>query len=194
MSNEPPTRTGTSVQLVHRGTVPVTHIEGRNIPIGIGSGEILRGEPVSSPTAGAANKVGTVENGVTPRKKYHWAFMHGISKLSEAKRTWSRIRQKRNIKGDEWLQLRLLQGVRRYRAKFPEKARARDIARNAIRRGEIIRPDHCQNCNKPCSPDAHHEDYSKPLEVIFLCDECHGKTRLRSNRNKHRRLTFTKSI
>jgi hypothetical protein len=56
----------------------------------------------------------------------------------------------------------------------PEKARAHCILNNAIRRGEGVRPDHCAipGCSNP-DPEGHHEDYSKPLDVVWLCRSCH---------------------
>jgi hypothetical protein len=54
----------------------------------------------------------------------------------------------------------------------PEKEKAWSITKNAIRLGKITRiPCACGNPNS----EAHHEDYSKPLEVIFLCASCHQK-------------------
>lgn len=44
---------------------------------------------------------------------------------------------------------------------------------NALRRGHITRPSSCENCKKTCKPQAHHEDYSKKLEVKWLCRGCH---------------------
>jgi hypothetical protein len=55
--------------------------------------------------------------------------------------------------------------------------RADDSAQNkletAIKRGEIIRPDRCETCGAPCKPDAHHPDYGRPLDVMWLCQRCH---------------------
>jgi hypothetical protein len=43
----------------------------------------------------------------------------------------------------------------------------------ALTRGKLQRPDHCSKCFKECVPEAHHEDYNKPLEVTWLCADCH---------------------
>lgn len=43
----------------------------------------------------------------------------------------------------------------------------------AIRRGLLIRPATCSTCGKQCKPEAHHDDYSKPLVVRWLCRSCH---------------------
>jgi hypothetical protein len=52
---------------------------------------------------------------------------------------------------------------------------ARYQASNAIKLKKIIPPAVCQDCNKKGGVEAHHEDYTKPLEVVFLCKKCHGK-------------------
>jgi len=33
----------------------------------------------------------------------------------------------------------------------------------------------CEICNKNNAVEKHHQDYNKPLEVKFLCVECHNK-------------------
>lgn len=58
---------------------------------------------------------------------------------------------------------------------FPEIVNAHRLVRNAIRRKEIFRPSQCSKCLKECKAEAHHEDYMKPLDIIWLCRSCHGK-------------------
>ena len=65
---------------------------------------------------------------------------------------------------------------RKYRERNPLKAKARSLVRTALRNGSLIRPDKCLNCSKECIPEAHHYDYSKPLEVEWLCKQCHENT------------------
>lgn len=60
-----------------------------------------------------------------------------------------------------------------YRIRHPEKFAAGKAIRQAVRRGQIIKPDHCENCGLICNPEGHHHDYSKKLEVIWLCRGCH---------------------
>ncbi len=58
----------------------------------------------------------------------------------------------------------------RHRAKNPEKYRARTAVGNALRDGKIERmPCECGETKV----QAHHHDYSKPLEVTWLCVKCH---------------------
>lgn len=55
--------------------------------------------------------------------------------------------------------------------RFPGKNTARDITRYAIRRGLITKTP-CEICGA-LEVEAHHSDYTKPLEVIFLCKKHH---------------------
>jgi hypothetical protein len=59
----------------------------------------------------------------------------------------------------------------------PTKFRAREAVHNALKRGRLVRPDACVRCGRPSRKiHGHHEDYSKPLDVTWLCPRCH-KTR-----------------
>lgn len=46
----------------------------------------------------------------------------------------------------------------------------------AVRAGVLKKPDHCQGCGRSASETrigAHHYDYTKPLDVIWVCAACH---------------------
>lgn len=58
--------------------------------------------------------------------------------------------------------------------KDPIKEQARRYVYNAIRDGKLARPDRCSNCGCSCEPHGHHDDYSKPLDVRWLCVPCHA--------------------
>lgn len=59
----------------------------------------------------------------------------------------------------------------RQRKKFPEKVRARTAVRGALIAGRLLRSP-CQRCGAS-KAHAHHHDYSKPLDVEWLCPSCH---------------------
>jgi hypothetical protein len=64
---------------------------------------------------------------------------------------------------------------RNYRKNHSEKAKAQSLFNEAVRAGKIIKPDYCWLCDKKCELEAHHFDYSKPYDVIWVCSECHHK-------------------
>lgn len=62
----------------------------------------------------------------------------------------------------------------RYAARYPEKIRARTAVTLAIKRGELTRPTECPKCGIKCTPEASHHDYSRPLDIEWLCRRCHA--------------------
>jgi len=62
-----------------------------------------------------------------------------------------------------------------YRKRYPERARAAWTIGNSYKARKIIRPGKCSRCERERQIEAHHEDYSKPLDVIFLCTRCHRR-------------------
>lgn len=56
---------------------------------------------------------------------------------------------------------------------YPEKLKAHRTLNNAIRDGKITRPSICEVCFEEGLIDGHHEDYSKPFDVDWLCKKCH---------------------
>jgi len=66
------------------------------------------------------------------------------------------------------------------RAEFLQKqddSKARNSVNVAILSGKLNRPETCQKCGKPqtngCAMEAHHPDYSQPMDVVWLCTSCH---------------------
>ena len=55
------------------------------------------------------------------------------------------------------------------------KASARSKLNYAVSAGKIIKPDHCEECATVVSDvEAHHNDHGEPLNVIWLCIDCHS--------------------
>ena len=59
----------------------------------------------------------------------------------------------------------------------PHKIKAHKDANNAVLSGKIQKLSICQSCGASGDIEMHHEDYSRPLDVVWLCVKCHGKTR-----------------
>lgn len=60
---------------------------------------------------------------------------------------------------------------RSYRDRYPHKRAAHIAVGNAIRQGRLVKQP-CEVCGDS-NVDAHHDDYSKPLEVRWLCRKHH---------------------
>jgi hypothetical protein len=43
----------------------------------------------------------------------------------------------------------------------------------AGRVGKISKPPHCSLCGRQGKIEGHHEDYRKPMEVVWVCRKCH---------------------
>lgn len=70
--------------------------------------------------------------------------------------------------------------VARYRAaslaRNATQLRANKTLQRAVRTGKIVKPSHCSRCQNPTERwrlHGHHEDYSQPLVVTWLCHRCH---------------------
>ncbi len=57
--------------------------------------------------------------------------------------------------------------------RYPERIQARQRVSGAIRSGKLVRAKTCEMCGCETMTEAHHADYSKPLDVTWLCRPCH---------------------
>lgn len=63
--------------------------------------------------------------------------------------------------------------ARKWKLNNPDKFRAKNLIRESVKAGRIIRPLNCSECGTTCKTQAHHDDYTKPYGVRFLCHKCH---------------------
>jgi hypothetical protein len=63
---------------------------------------------------------------------------------------------------------------KRWRKKYPDGYRAHCVANNAIRDGKLQRQP-CQVCGTFENVHKHHRNYTRPLDVTFLCAKCHHR-------------------
>ena len=63
---------------------------------------------------------------------------------------------------------------RRWREEHPEAYRAQNKVNNALRDGKLVKGP-CAICGTTKHVHGHHRDYSKPLEVTWLCAKCHHR-------------------
>lgn len=57
------------------------------------------------------------------------------------------------------------------KARYSEKTKARSKVAIAVRAGKLVRQP-CEICREP-NAQAHHEDYSRPFDVRWLCQSHH---------------------
>lgn len=74
--------------------------------------------------------------------------------------------------------------TRQYRLKYPERARAHSIVNYHIRVGNLV-PKPCEVCGE-LEVQAHHDNYSEPLNVRWLCFG-HHRALHRQSVHKHDR-------
>lgn len=93
---------------------------------------------------------------------------------AECRRQQRRESYHRNIEKERsWSRQKYLKDPDYYKKVVsPEKEKARKKLRNLIARGKITRLP-CVVCGEE-KTHGHHEDYSKPLEVIWLCVNHHA--------------------
>ena len=72
------------------------------------------------------------------------------------------------------------------RLKYPEKRRAHDAVYRATKRGDLVRPNVCEHCDASVFTEASHTDYSKQLDVEWLCKSCHW---VKDNTTKKENIT-----
>ena len=81
----------------------------------------------------------------------------------DSRRTYFRARNTTPERRAAWVR-----DDRRRRERSPDKNRARELVRAAVRAGKLERLS-CEFCGETRGVHAHHEDYSKPLDVWWLC-------------------------
>ena len=64
---------------------------------------------------------------------------------------------------------------KRYAERFPIRAFARHSVGNAVRDKRLVKAKFCSECGSDNKIEGHHDDYTKPLEVRWLCEQCHKK-------------------
>ena len=103
------------------------------------------------------------------------------AKLTECKEcTKARVRANRRSKIEYYRAYDRKRGCRvkpeyatEWEANFPNKRKAITAVGNAVRDGKLDKPVLCQYCGTYGKLHGHHCDYSKPLDVQWLCVPCH---------------------
>lgn len=66
--------------------------------------------------------------------------------------------------------------IMEWKRQNPEKVAAHRMVASALKGGRLKNPGKCSICGKITEYlDAHHDDYSKPLDIVWLCISCHRR-------------------
>ena len=110
--------------------------------------------------------------------------MKAIDSASYLRHRQSKVEGKRAYRKTEAGRLTQMRGDAVRAKRHPEKGRARHLLGSQLRNGNMARDTVCLCCGRRdpngVALHAHHMDYSKPLEVMWLREDCH--------RLLHRRL------
>ena len=68
-----------------------------------------------------------------------------------------------------------IKSSKKWKKENSSKVLAHQAIERAVKRGDIIPKKNCEICNSKFKIEAHHPDYRKRLEVIWLCKICHEK-------------------
>lgn len=85
--------------------------------------------------------------------------------------TTKRMKRYRNTEEGRKIVYRAL---KKSEARYPLRRRARSYLNGYISQGLVKKPKKCENCLRKKSLQGHHEDYTKPLIVKWLCRGCHA--------------------
>jgi len=107
------------------------------------------------------------------RGKELYDFGGGKATKANYDKTEKAKEAKANYKQTENGRKASLRATEKYNAKNPLKRKAQGMISSHIQSGKII-PRPCGVCGE-VKTDAHHSDYSKPLEVMWLCRKDHKK-------------------
>jgi hypothetical protein len=66
-----------------------------------------------------------------------------------------------------------LEANQEWQENHPKATKAHWLVRSAIKSGKLIKPTKCTGCGRETRLSGHHNDYSKSLEVEWLCSSCH---------------------
>lgn len=105
-----------------------------------------------------------------------------INKYNEENRDYVN-EQQRQYRDENREYLNEQQRQYRQNSKVKRKMQVNNITNNAIRTGELIRPDACPQCGANDSTiEAHHWSYEvgDELDVLWLCRKCHAALHVRN--------------
>jgi superfamily II helicase len=119
------------------------------------------------------NKLGRYVKGIhySPKTEFTAGHNKGIQTRFRKGQHSSKATEFRKVWTDKQLRERRLIYGRRWRKQNQKKVKSQYLAQKInIPKGQM-----CVECNKEKARLRHHEDYSKPYKIKFVCYRCHNK-------------------
>lgn len=113
------------------------------------------------------------ENKENRNKKLEYYQEYDRQRADLPKRVKARKEYAEKCKLDKDAKHRKYISDKKYRKNNPEKSLAKSRLQHKITEKKIMKPSCCSICGKKTNLQAHHSDYSRPLEVLWVCDSCH---------------------
>ena len=108
------------------------------------------------------------KTGRAPRCKECLAPIYSLVSIKNKDKRSKQAKERRQTKEGKAI---VLKAVRKYQEKYPEKHAARAAVKRALKDGRLVRMP-CEECGEKVT-HGHHPDYSKQLEVKWLCIKHH---------------------
>jgi hypothetical protein len=113
------------------------------------------------------------------RLKWHHSYCRKCY-LELDRRRYYKYREERLAKSQKYYQANKEKWIEKGKREDPKKKKARSTLRNHVHWKNRVIKKPCEVCGNPKS-QGHHEDYDKPLEVIWLCSKHHGEKHRKYN-------------
>lgn len=125
------------------------------------------------------------EKNPSKNNEYAKTYRENNWELIKARNSTKENKEKLKIAIKKWQdenKERFYQVQSEWKKKNRIKTNAHALVSKYVKKGKLKRPKRCQKCKTDKGKiEGHHENYEKPLEVRWLCFECHKKEHLMLN-------------
>jgi len=100
-------------------------------------------------------------------------YQNNKERMLAYQRKWREANPQKRAAYPKRYKVQLSESNKKYYQENREKVNTHNAVGHAIKQGKLVRPDECSICAKKGKIEGHHHDYSKPLDVVWLCTSCH---------------------
>lgn len=112
-----------------------------------------------------------------------WKYREWREKNKDKCRQYSKKYRERNL---EIVRERKREHEKKYRKVKVVEYKARKEVHRALKKGVLEKAKSCRICGLEKKLEAHHMDYTRPLEITWVCSLCHGGIHMMLNKENKR--------